>query len=240
MSMSLSDSLRNRTDQHKVKNEISKEQDRKISSIANQIVSDLEEKYPDLEFGWHKKLLLSDIQSTVVGSLDGSKFSRMTRLELEPVRPNTYITPDGGFIFVKVDGKKKYICISEEKTQGTNDKRLLEGKKKQGRGNAAERLAKNYNTLDFLFTREDIFPFVAFLQGCDFHEDYTIGDRIKSVYRFLPQNKINLYKDEMGRGGSYFMRGHLDTEKPGTSEWSFTEMYNVMMDIAEMSLDHYC
>ena len=44
---------------------------------------------------------------------------------------------------VTKDEQKYPILITEMKNQGTNDLRLKEGKKKQAKGNAIERLGKN-------------------------------------------------------------------------------------------------
>ena len=48
-----------------------------------------------------------------------------------------------------------------------------------------ERLGKNFNGLDLLFINEEILPFVTFLQGCDFHETETIGDRVITIFKGL-------------------------------------------------------
>ena len=52
--------------------------------------------------------------------------------------------PDGGILYMVTKNEQKYpILITEMKNQGTNDLRLKEGKKKQAKGNAIERLGKN-------------------------------------------------------------------------------------------------
>jgi len=52
--------------------------------------------------------------------------------------------PDGGILYIVTKDEQKYpILITEMKNQGTNDLRLKEGKKKQAKGNAIERLGKN-------------------------------------------------------------------------------------------------
>lgn len=52
--------------------------------------------------------------------------------------------PDGGILSI-VDKEKNFhpILIAEKKNQGTNDSRLAEGKPRQAKGNAIERLGKN-------------------------------------------------------------------------------------------------
>ena len=140
--------------------------------------------------------------------------------------------------------KKKYILVSEQKRQGTNDKRITEGKSKQSQGNAAERLGKNVDALDVMFGDEDIYPFVVFLQGCDFYDvESTIGDRIRTIAKFQETNKINLHWKQLQKhnffGGSYFMRGHSMLDKPGSSDWSKKEMFDVMYEIATKSVEYY-
>ena len=55
----------------------------------------------------------------------------------------TSIRPDGGFVSLVLGDKLYPLLISEVKHQGTNDKRLAEGKSLQAQGNAIERLGKN-------------------------------------------------------------------------------------------------
>ena len=130
--------------------------------------------------------------------------------------------------------------IGEQKTQGTNDKRLSEGKKRQALGNAVERVAKNLNALDLLFKKEDILSFVAFFQGCDFNDFETIPDRVIMCFKALKKNHVNLFKDELDRGGSYYMRGHKwDEGTYGESNWTIEEMTKVFKEISQLSLEYY-
>jgi hypothetical protein len=85
---------------------------------------------------------------------------------------------------------------------------------------------------------------VVFLQGCDFHEEEsTIPDRVRVVFRGLQKNVINLQKikitDTLWAAGSYFMRGHSYRESPGTSDWSFDEIYEINNAIAFETLEYY-
>jgi type II restriction enzyme len=186
----------------------------------------LNKKYPNHQFGMDNRIMLRDLEKIVNGdNLSTSKI--------------TYLKPDGGFLWIKINGKKYYILISEQKQQGTNDQRLLEGKFIQGKGNAVERLGKNLIGCETLFLEEDIFPFIVFLQGCDFYDnESTIGDRVRTIFRFLPGNTVNLFY--VGRrAGSYFMRGHSMTETPGTSDWTNKEMFENMFTIAVTSVEYY-
>ena len=140
--------------------------------------------------------------------------------------------------------RKYYFLFPEQKRQGTNDKRLLEGKKKQQAGNATERIADKLCIARLLFGDEDVFPFVAFIQGCDFYEDEsTIADRMKRIFNFLKPNVIHYnwvkLQNNNNVGGSYFMRGHSMADAPGTSDWTSDEMYEIMVKIAEHSIRYY-
>jgi|TARA_R110000744_G_scaffold116334_1_gene217510 type II restriction enzyme len=230
----LSDSLRNRKKQHSLKNKSSTFQEKDMTLAVESTLDWLRNEYPQHEFGWQKKVMLKTIYNTLreqYGLVD---------IYLEDVKDTTFITPDGGFTYVKINGIKYYLLIGEQKTQGTNDKRLSEGKKRQPTGNAVERLGKNLRGLDLLFKKEDILPFVTFLQGCDFHETETIGDRVVTLFQGLKKNHINLYKDGIGRGGSYYMRGHKwDEGTYGESDWSIEEMTNIFKKVSQLSLEYY-
>ena len=86
----------------------------------------------------------------------------------------------------------------------------------------------------------NILPFVTFLQGCDFHESETIGNRVITIFKGLKKNHINLHKDELGRAGTYYMRGHKWNEGTyGESDWSIEEMRNIFINISKTSLKYY-
>jgi hypothetical protein len=65
-------------------------------------------------------------------------------------------------------------------------------------------------------------------------------------------NQINLNWIQLGKhlftGGSFFMRGHSmnelvnarnESREPQLSDWSYQEMYDVMYEIADRSVQHY-
>jgi len=225
-STKLSESL-----QGNIKNEESQSQDVKIKDVISNLRVILEQKYPNLKFGWDKKKMLRTIEKLV----NGENFT---------TSDNSFITPDGGFLWVKINGVKYYVLVSEQKRQGTNDRRTLEGKGKQSQGNAGERLGKNVAAFDVLFGDEDIYPFVVFLQGCDFYdEESSIGDRIRTINKFQEMNKINLFWKKLQKhtfiGGSYYMRGHSMNQKPGTSDWTFDEMLSILLEVSTRGTDYY-
>ena len=229
-----SDRLRTRTEQHGLKSTTSTFQEKDMTVAVEFTLNWLENEYPEYKFGWQKKIHLKTIYKILreqYGFVD---------IYLEGVKDTTFITPDGGFIYVVINEIKYFLLIGEQKTQGTNDKRLSEGKKRQSLGNAVERLGKNYNALDLLFKKEGILPFVTFLQGCDFHEDETIGDRVITIFKGLKKNSINLFKDQLDRAGTYYMRGHKwDVGINGESDWSIEEMRNIFIEISKTSLKYY-
>jgi type II restriction enzyme len=215
--------------QHAQKNVESQQQDLKIKTIVSAVKEKIEEKY-DIKLTFKDKILTKDIEALV----SDEQFCK----------ENTYIKPDGGFLYMTIDEKLYPILVSEQKRQGTNDTILLKGRKKQGKGNAVERLGKNVDAFDVLFGDEDIYPFVVFLQGCDFYSpESTIVDRVRTIANFQPMNVINLYWKQIRKNkntaGSYFMRGHSMHEAPGTSDWTFDEMFNVMFEIADAATQYY-
>lgn len=229
--MSQSQKLRENTNQHSQKNTESQRQDVKIKNVTEKLLEVLRKKYPKLYFGCEYNYPVRVLEEMISsGKVDTKK--------------KTNIKPDGGLVWVKINNKKYYILVPEQKQQGTNDKRLLEGKSKQGRGNAIERLAKNVIAIEILFGDEDITPLVVFLQGCDFFdEESTIPDRVRTIAKFQPLNQINLYKKQLQKynwsAGSFFMRGHSMNEEPRTSDWTFDEMSTILLDVATQSIEYY-
>lgn len=171
--------------------------------LIRDIVSELKIEFPEVEFHYH---------------FDTSS-----------------LRPDGGILFmqpVKEDGLTYPILISEVKNQGTNDRRVAEGKPRQARGNAIERLGKNVIGLRAALMRENIFPFVCFGYGCDFEEGSYILDRVTTIAMFGRLNTTYLHNDHNGkfnRGSFYFKE----------EQWTIDEMVDVMSDIAERSVLYY-
>ena len=142
--------------------------------------------------------------------------------------------PDGGILSV-VDryGGRHTILIAEVKNQGTNDLRQAEGKSRQARGNAIERLGKNVIGFRAAMMTEDIMPFVCFGYGCDFEEESSIRDRVVTIAMFGPLNEISVVNQGDGKRfnrGSFYFR-----EK----EWKRGKMADVMHEVARRSIDYY-
>jgi type II restriction enzyme len=149
-------------------------------------------------------------------------------------RADTYMQPDGGILsVVDRDGCKHVILIVEVKNQGTNLERIAEGKPKQAKGNAIERLGKNVIGFRTAMLTEDIMPFVCFGYGCDFADDSSILDRVITMAMFGPLNEICVLN--LGEAGQ-FNRGSFSFREP---EWSQEEMADIMYEVANRAIHYY-
>lgn len=107
-----------------------------------------------------------------------------------------YMKPDGGIFYIILkNGEKIPILIIEDKVQGTNDIRFENGQEKQATGNAIERAAKNIRGSEMLFSGENIFPYIIFASGCDFHSCETIASRLVMMNMGYPNHLIELTPD---------------------------------------------
>ena len=109
-----------------------------------------------------------------------------------PENKNVSMKPDGGIIMLRKDDELIPILIMEDKVQGTNDKLFAEGKKRQATGNAIERAAKNMRGAEMIFSNMDIFPYVIFASGCDFHSSETISKRLEMMNMGFPNHYIEI------------------------------------------------
>lgn len=158
--------------------------------------------------------------------------------------------PDGGIIFAIFDDKKYPIFIGEDKVQGTNDRRLSEGKERQATGNAIERAAKNIRGSEMLCAHMTAFPYVIFASGCDFHQSETIAKRLEMMNMGRPNHYLEITptstasKNEMklkeiieninvekilSHGiASVFVKAHkYDVMKHGSSRWKKDEIVKI-------------
>ncbi len=224
--MANSNFLRRNKNQHRIKNSISKRMDSNIDIAVNRLISLLRKKYPKFTFEHKKKLFLTEIISDLSRHYLGYEKS------FADVMEKSFIKPDGGFLYAKDDkGKRRIILISEVKRQGTNDKRLKEGLKKQAKGNAIERLGKNLTGIRAIFKQESIIPFVCFGSGDDFKDKSTIRDRVITMNDFFPLNKMFLEKSHLPfEPVSMFFRYR---------DWSIKEMVDIMTNLAEEAIHHY-
>lgn len=164
--------------------------------------------------------------------------------------------PDGGIIYISKNGIKIPILIVEDKIQGTNDKRYFQGEKRQSTGNAIERAAKNIRGAEMIFANQEIFPYILFASGCDFHHTETISKRIEMMNMGYPNHYINIddnitpekYKmniekimseidirKKCGRSiASVFIKAHQwNKMKHGSSFWTKDERIYIMKNIID-------
>lgn len=144
------------------------------------------------------------------------------------------------YLTMNIDGKivRKPIFMGEMKKQGTNDRRLMEGKKKQAIGNAGpDRVAKNFEIAsDYCFLCDSrFFPYNVFLHGCDFKEsEITTTTKAKLHPFFGTLNILNPYFDKdipwARKGGSCFFQGE---------PYTYEQLYKVCFDCCEMGVSHY-
>ena len=170
---------------------------------------------------------------------------------------NVCMKPDGGFLIAKINNIEYPLMIVEDKVQGTNDILYEENKKRQSTGNAIERGAKNIRGAEMIFSGMDIFPYVLFASGCDFHHTETISKRIEMMnlgfenhYVEINPNKTNEIIsgniDEMissinikkccGKSIlSVFVKAHKWNEmKHGSSMWKKNEIVKICCKVIDL------
>ena len=189
----------------------------KVADAVQHVMKTLKKKYPDLEFD-HMKRHPKRMFSESIGATDWM-----------PSNEKSFVNPDGGTIWVnKVynDGATWYpILTSEAKKQGTNDRLIKEGMKRQAQGNAIERAYKNIEEFRCLYERYNWFPYFIFCEGCDFDKGSSILDRMDAMTRYRPRNTTYLF--ERHQLVSLYIR-------PEGFRPEF--IYNTMLDAAEKIL----
>ena len=207
-----------------VSNETSKRQDEMLREAVQTVKARIENAFPTLTFGWVKKKALRPIIETLRLQFPSVSFCEC--------RDSSFMLPDGGILFlIKRDGTQCPILIAEKKNQGTNDLRAREGKPRQAQGNAIERLGKNVIGFRTWLLGESIFPFVCFGDGCDFAEECSILDRVRTIAMFGTLNTEHLHWE-----GPYFNRGTFYFRVP---EWTRQEMEERCLAIAKKSVYYY-
>jgi len=232
-----------------------KKHDKRCQEMSLLVTEILQKTYPNLEIERWKTLKKSTIHDEL------KKFD--SELGVKLFRDISYLQPDGGIVVVKdKKGKWRVILIAEAKVQGTNKGRIERGLPKQATGNALERATKNIAEAKNFMLDENHFPYVLFGHGDDLTEreihvvtkeplaekatlrvghkqtlfPQAIPDRITSANYGLPTNQILVNnrwvtrsdgREIMLQPASLFMR--LDP-------WTNEEMFNVMWEIAHISL----
>jgi hypothetical protein len=165
--------------------------------------------------------------------------------------------PDGGIIMATIDGKKYPLFIGEDKVQGTNDSRLAAGLPRQSTGNAIERAAKNIRGCEMITAHMNVFPYVVFASGCDFHESETISKRLVMMNMGRPNHYLEVGPEAppvprqmegvigsinidklMGHGlASIFVKAHKYDKMPhGASRWTRPELVSIATRVVTLAL----
>ncbi|PJK10869.1 hypothetical protein CO614_08810 [Lysobacteraceae bacterium NML120232] len=206
-------------------NKTSKRQESELNQAITSVIQCLEKNFPKIKLTHSKHWLLIDIISSLQKSFPN--------IEFHTCNASSSMKPDGGILSLLANNGKHYpILIAEKKNQGTNDLRANEGKKKQAKGNAIERLGKNVIGFRTALLEESIFPFVCFGDGCDFSEDSSILDRVVTIAMFGKLNTEYLHNqnnETFNRGTFYFREKH----------WTEAEMRDHCYSIAKKSIYYY-
>jgi type II restriction enzyme len=204
----------------------SKRQERDLTRALNEVSAKLKEKFPGVQLHHVREWKLKDVVERLRQHFPDVDFHYSFN--------SSAMRPDGGILsLLDKTGKHLPILILEKKNQGTNDLRRLEGKEKQPKGNAIERLGKNVIGFRAALKGESIFPFVCFGDGCDFSDDSSILDRVVTIAQFGRLNVEHLHKqganNEFDRGTFYFR----------APEWTENEMAELSLKVAEKSVYYY-
>lgn len=214
-------------------NSKSKKEEKQLLTAVTSVMEYLEKKY-GIVLEWEKLLKLKDIREELI-----KRFEDAENLFENPESEKSFITPDGGFVYMRgKDGSRYPILISEVKNQGTNDIKEAKGEKKQSKGNAIERLGKNVIVLRSYMMSEKIFPFVCFGDGCDFDAGSTILDRVLSIANFGKLNEDHTKNENVCREGIEYnlSRGSFYFRK---KKWNDDEMRRYLTAAAEISVEYY-
>lgn len=221
--MASSEFLRKNKNQHSIKNSLSKKMEGDINLALKVAIRHLRSKYPNVRFEHVKIIKLKE----VIGVLK-KKYPKLSS-NFSGVMDGSFMSPDGGFLYATNSaGQKNIILVAEVKRQGTNDKRAVEGKAKQARGNAIERLGKNLIGIRAMFRDQKVIPFICFGSGDDFKEGSTIRDRVTTMNEFFPLNHLFVEKNFLP-----FEPVSLLFREAG---WSTKEMSEAMIRVSERAL----
>lgn len=217
--MTQHDSLRIRFEQHAVKNNYSKIDDIEIKQAIKEVITILQEEYPNHSFNHKKTLSFVEIEKYCGRSFDFKDIFNYSHRK---------IIPDGGVIWMD---NKYPILVSEMKRQGTNDQREIEGKTKQAVGNAIERLGKNVLGLKVFYEQENILPFICFCWGCDFNNE-TVLSKLYTINSFYKLN--HYYTGEENKQNKPF----TILTKP-TGPFTREELVKALLKIAQYSIQYF-
>ena len=202
-----------------INNRGAKKLTKNVEKVCSKIFQEVQEEYPQHTFSWATSIPKKDIAKKALG--------KDWKLYKPSCSGSTGPKPDGGIIYIH-DGDEKYpVAIAEAKKQGTNNKRLAEGKKKQAMGNAIERAYKNVEEVKIYTQDLDYFPYTIVAHGYDFKEGSSILDRLDGLTKYRPRNKDYT----------------LDTDQKTTvhireKEFSEREIYNRLKPSTKRCVEH--
>lgn len=237
--MATSEQLRDNPNQHKPKNERSKEDDKRIYVAMHETIAYLNDRFKEYMKGYRlsfaKDISYKDMYEQIK--------RRGIRKEFDSGFGERTIKPDGGVIWLEEENclsdDKRVVLISEVKRQGTNKDRVKEGKPIQAQGNAVERLGKNLTGIKAMLNHEAITPFVCFGWGCDFVEEYTddfVMSKISMMNEFYELNKLYVFK----RDGSSEVNKYSPVSMYFREEqWEVKEMFDILKEVGEASMRYY-
>lgn len=229
--MSQSDSLRNRSNQHKPKNNVSKQEDKAVAAAADRVIDYIESRFAsvladNVDNVNHTYFDLTYEDSITIGDIVRFITRKGHRKweDFDHSFDNKKLQPDGGIIYLRkikeeeteesgehktVILEKYPLVIAEVKHQGSNDKLVAEGKQMQAFGNAIERLGKNLEGIRAMMHYEGITPFICFGDGCDFAKSDEIDDIVKQ-FDNIPSSQITKIKNKF-IGGTNTVRAKAFT-----------------------------
>ena len=224
--------------------------EKRLQEAINNILDYLKETYSGFEFYHQKSITLYELKSRFGGLLP-----------TEEEKKNS-MKPDGGIIFMKLKSQSIPILIVEDKIQGSNDLKYKSGKRKDACGNAIERASKNIRASEMIFHSSNVFPYVIFASGCDFHHTESISSRLTMMNYGYPPHYIEIkpkleetnmdkilqeidIAKKMINGkavsiASIFVKAHkYDEMEHGSSFWTVNEYYSVLKTIVDQVLNIY-
>lgn len=158
-----------------VKNSVSYLEDETLLKMSQKLVNYLRGNvriHDDWEFV-HLETISMNLVTLKLRN-EGIPYKALTHLTIPNLNgEKSNIKPDGGCVAAvkKNDGGEIVswfpLVASESKHQGSIDK------PKQAKGNAIERVFKNYNVIVNICRNDRITPFVCFCQGCDMNNEYV-------------------------------------------------------------------
>lgn len=253
------------TDQHKETQGVigifgseAKKIDMSVSKITKIVLEELQKRYSKLQFRYRDSVSKAEINQ-VLNKLD-MELGQILFLE------NANIKPDGGLLEVKDDnGEWRVILVSEAKHQGKDIENIKKGEMVGTNndqdlmvaGNAIERAHKNISEIANFMLSESYFPYVIFLEGSNFLTQNVIVtrpdgrnvtlnynsailnrlDRLTAANYGMPFNK-NLCKNKFIKyqNKNIMLQAASIYTKGDGSEWQSDEIFFIMLEIAETSL----